>query len=427
MSKFITHIFSIKNHPVCELKDRFKEQYVNGLGEFMCIMFQSDNQAQFVFNIWVHSIVKHLKLYYWQKTSNCGYINKALSVKRDGFRFFTMRRNFFFDCLYLYSILRPMALSKAFDFLHNQVGLMSKRTLRHIYKRYLCNNWDNLRQTKVSSILLNHKEINESFQKKPMKKILVVATMSAGKSTMINAIVGHKICKTAATACTSNLCYIYNKPIEDGITFQILDGGHVKYIYNRNMKQNDSVKEVGLHFNSSLTDGNICIIDTPGTNYCDDSMHGEITRNAIKSNDYDAIIFVVNSINYNSNDEADLRNYTICNSQKPIIFVLNKLDCFDPEDDSIQNVVDNLYDVLKRSKVKPIVVPLSAQYALLLKIVNNGLSKQEQIQLDRLTQLFKYDYYNLPKYCKNQQYFNDSNNEIDKTGITILENIIRNI
>ena len=162
--------------------------------------------------------------------------------------------------------------------------------------------------------------------------------MSAGKSTLINAIVGHKICKTATTACTDRLYYIYNKPIEDGITIKVLDGGHVKYIYNRNVQKNDSVKEVGLHFKSSLLDGNICLIDTPGTNYSDDPKHGEITRNAIKSNDYDAIIFVVNSTNFDTDDEADLRKFTISNSKKPIIFVLNKLDCFNPEDDSIQKM-----------------------------------------------------------------------------------------
>ena len=422
MNNFITHTFSIKNHPICDLKDRFKEQYLNGLGEFMCIMFQSDKQAQFLFNIWVHSIVRHQHLSYWQKTSNCGYIKKALSVKHDGFRFFTMWHNFFFDCLYLFSILQPNALSKAFDFLQNQVGYISKRTLTHIY-----NNWNNLGQTKVSPSLLNHKEINENFQKKPLKKILVVATMSAGKSTLINSIVGHRICKTATTACTNQLCYIYNKPIEDGITIKESDG-RLMYDYDMNFKKSDSVKEIGLHFKSSLVDSSICLIDTPGTNYSDAPKHGEITRNAIKSNDYDAIIFVVNSTNFNTDDEADLRNFTICNSKKPIIFVLNKLDCFNPEDDSIQNIVDNLYEVLKESKVKQsMVVPMSAQYALLLKIVSNCLSKQEQIQLDRLTSLFQYDYYNLPKYCKNQQYSNGSNNEIDKTGITILENIIKNI
>ena len=136
---------------------------------------------------------------------------------------------------------------------------------------------------------------------------------------------------------------------------------------------------------------------------------------------------MVNSTNFDTDDEADLRKFTISNSKKPIIFVLNKLDCFNPEDDSIQNIVGKLYEVLKKSNVKPMVVPMSAQYALHLKFDCDGLSKQEQIQLDRLKSLFQYDYYNLPKYCVDQQYSNGSNNEIDKTGITILENIIKNI
>ena len=45
--------------------------------------------------------------------------------------------------------------------------------------------------------------------------LLVTATMSAGKSTLINALIGKKIVRTSQEVCTGNLCYIYNQSVEN--------------------------------------------------------------------------------------------------------------------------------------------------------------------------------------------------------------------
>ena len=179
-----------------------------------------------------------------------------------------------------------------------------------------------------------------------------------------------------------------------------------------------------LHFNSSLSECRICFIDTPGTNYSGNISHGEITRKAILSNNYDAVIFVVNSLQFNTEDEATLRDFVLKHTQKPIIFVLNQLDRFNPEDDSIRDTLDSLAKLVRTKKKTYQVTPLSAYYALLLKLSTNNckLSRQEKIQMDSLKYQFQYDYYNLAKYCQDSNW---NNSEITKTGITILESLIK--
>ena len=48
----------------------------------------------------------------------------------------------------------------------------------------------------------------------------MVANVSAGKSTLINALVGYRLNRIKTTACTDKLVYIHNKCSNDGINNQ---------------------------------------------------------------------------------------------------------------------------------------------------------------------------------------------------------------
>ena len=423
MDNFLTHTFSIKNHPICTLKENFKVQYVMGLSEFMCYISKRDNRACLVLKVWASSICNSIPPSYWQCTPGFARIKKAVSLKRDGIRFFTMRRPFFFDCFYLVSKISITLLKVAYALLYENIkDYIARRVLNDVY-----NNWGKPSLSKIPFQLVAHQEKDKEFLRKPLKRILVVATMSAGKSTLINSLVGYRINEVKNTACTSKLCYLYNKPSYDGIIVKRDDGSFL-YSYAIDSQQKGEFNEASLHFNSSLSDCRICFIDSPGTNYSENKSHGDITRKAIASNNYEAIIFVVNSLQFNTEDEATLRDYVIRNSQKPILFVLNQLDRFNPEDDSIRETLDNLTKLTRTKNKTYQVVPLSAYYALLLKLSSSNckLSRQEEIQLDSLKYQFQYDYYNLAKYCQCANTIRN-NSEIAKTGITLLENLIKTL
>lgn len=424
MDNFLTHTFSIKNHPICELKEKFKVQYVMGLGEFMCYMSKKDVRAKLVFEVWARSIIPTLSVSCWQCTKDYSQIKKATSLKRDGFRFFTMRRIFIFDCFYLASTLNTELVTYTYSFLRENVrDIMSRQILKDVY-----DNWRKSTQKKIPTELLKHQQNNEAFNRKPLKKILVVATMSAGKSTLINALMGYRVNAVKTTACTNKLCYLYNKPYSDGIIVKRENGSYL-YSYDIESPQKGEFIEAGLHFNSSLSECRICFIDTPGTNYSGDKSHGEITLKAISSNEYDAILFVSNALYFDTEDERMLLDYTISHTKKQIIFVLNQLDGFNPQHDSIKETLGEFESILKSKNLNPLIVPLSGYYSFLHRIGQRN--KLDEVEIDdfrKLSKRFQKDFYYLPAYYSNStKDVNSQNRELLKSGIIILEKIIRSV
>ena len=103
---------------------------------------------------------------------------------------------------------------------------------------------------------------------------------------------------------------------------------------------------------------------------------------------------------------------------------MNQLDFFNPEDDSIQDTMDKLEKSIGN---KYEIIPMSAYYALLLKLNDTKLSKAEIIKKNSLKQLFQLDYYNMARYCKIPSNHRDKMNELSKTGILNLEEAISKI
>lgn len=425
MEQFLTHTFSISDHPIKKFDEPFNLQYVMGLGEFMCYISNSNNRAKLLFEVWAYSILGYVPKTSWNYTFDWIYIKAALCRESDDIYFSIMRQSFVFDCFYLASTLDPRLAICTYTFLLDKVcGFFTRDILTENYK-YFQSELFFASSSSIPCSLQQHRYLDIKFHAKPLKKILVVATMSAGKSTLINALVGYRINRIKTTACTSHLCYIYNKPYEDGL---IVDIGKKKFVYSNDVEfiNSDYFISAGLHFNSSLSSERICIIDTPGVNYSKDISHGEITRQAICRDDYDAIIFIVNGQYFATNDESDLLDYTIQHTHRPIIFVLNQLDRFSSDDDSIKEMVENLVSILKKKKVPPTIVPLSAYGALLMKLGKYKLGKKELLDLNHIENLLEYDFYNFASYFEGSEVL-DKQTILSKTGITILEETIKNI
>ena len=387
-----------------------------GLGEFMCYMSKYDVRAQLVFEVWARCITAHLSSLWWRCSNDYSYIHGAISLKRDGLRFFSMRRTFLFDCFYLVSLLDPKLVTYAHSFLHEHIkGIISRQTLKDIYS-----NWDKSTLKKVPEQLLKHRQNNYVFQNKPLKKILVVATMNAGKSTLINALTGYHISKVETTACTDKLSYFYNKPTPDGLIVKAMNGGFL-YSYKIDPSKISEFQEAALHFKSLLSDKRVCLIDTPGVNYSRAAKHQEITHLAIKENNYDAVLFVSNSNYFESNDELDLLKYTLRYSKKPIIFLLNKVDTFRVKNDSIEKMVREFENILSQIKCNGKVIPLSAEAAYYSKQSPNILDSDELSEYEFYKQKFENSFYDLPSYCEGKH----RNSFIDCTGITLVEQTIK--
>ena len=158
----------------------------------------------------------------------------------------------------------------------------------------------------------------------------------------------------------------------------------------------------------------ICFIDTPGINNAEDSRHKQITEDVIKKGDYDAVMYVSNCQYFGTNDEHNLLKFLKANVKKPILFVLNQLDVFDPEEDSINKMLNEYKSDLKKFGFRdPEIIPVSAYASFLFRLDSSYLTKTEAIKQKNMIELFKDDYYNLPKYIGQGR----SSEILDKTGI----------
>ena len=421
MDKILDRICSIQNHPIAQLDDKFRIIYVEGLVACMYSVSSDDNTCKMLTLAWVHSICPLITNIdnMWRPDDKS--VKEAISIQRKGFRFFNMKQNFFFDVLYLAesSLLNKFNMDGICAYLQKDIcGFFSRKTLEKISSCYR----NNPRQIPgIDSVLLKHKEDNDGLLSSKEKRVLVVANVSAGKSTLINALVGRRVNKTLTTICTQKLVYLHNKPTQDG--FMIQDS-HFKYTYfpKPSSVNSDSFVHASFNFNSLLSKFNLYYIDTPGINNAYDSNHRKLTESAIINNDYDCLIYVSNCQYNATNDEDYILSFLKKECKKPIIFVLNQMDRMKQKDDSVKKMMNDFNaDLVKKGFKKPTVIPVSAQAALLFKLPNTRMDEDDLFDRGLFEKKFNKEYYDLPSYSTNQK----SSDVLERTGLPYLERIIQ--
>lgn len=414
--RLLGHICRINDHPIKEMSDTVKRKYLTGLACVLYDITKGSETMKTLFSQWAYSIAGEDMSYLFTSQPDAS-VKEALSLNRKGIHFFRCKHEFFFDCFYLIESYDSILRDNLKAYL-NLVGknIFTKTALNNTIKYFE----DNKGMPKVAECLIDHRLNNQRFNEKKSKKILVVANVSAGKSTLINALLGHKFNRVKTTACTSRLCEIYNKPTEDGFVYY----KDSQLFYDSDIESycSDDATNVGMHYRSTLGKHNVCMVDTPGVNNSTDSTHWTITTEAIKANDYDLLLFISNGQYNGTTDEKMILEYIHKNCKTPVLFALNQLDRFKSSSDSISDMIVNYSDELKSIGFKqPQIYPLSAEYAFLLRY-SNFLDEDEAYDLELLRKRFSKAYYDLPTYIGSK-----STRELGRTGIINLEQGIINI
>ncbi len=144
--------------------------------------------------------------------------------------------------------------------------------------------------------------INEPFM------FVVVGEVKAWKSSFVNALLGHEVCKVAPDPCTDTVQQILYAEKMDIVGVN----PHLKKIYI----PAEILKE-------------IAIVDTPGTNTISDH-HQEITENFIPASDL--IVFVFEAKNPYRQSAWDFLDFIKDEWRKKVIFVLQQKDLMEPDD-----------------------------------------------------------------------------------------------
>ena len=227
---------------------------------------------------------------------------------------------------------------------------------------------------------------NVAFSLKKPYKIMVTATMSAGKSTFINALVGEKVASTNNLACTGRLHYIYSKPVDDFLIGKwdrqiVLDAQNS--ILNENEGTQERISYESIYFKGRLSGKQCMILDTPGVNSAEYHNHGECTNSAILSGAYDALVFLINYEHIGTDDEIAHLSFIKqnVNDSVPILFCVNKIDSMNMDDTSLEVKMHSLKEYLQEQGfVDPTIFFVSSRAAFLNRLSstpNRALSKNE--------------------------------------------------
>lgn len=452
MKDFITSIFSPESHPIAKRNAKHRDEYLRGLGELLSLFAPDSERAKYAYNRLCNTLTGCSPTESWQnrikikftkksvdatsflndiqngdslkeagvKVSGIKYATRALNLKREGFRFFRMADCFWWD-FYRICSLAKIPIEKGINICVLD-SIINKRSQKyHTSAKALFKGIGNGEYLPTSLMEVLSKE--KRFKGAGFIRVLIVGTMSSGKSTLINALAGRKIAKVKTTVCTTAVSHFYNRPEGDEILFS--DGCSSVYLDEGTTDRIDN-SLVALKFMGGLKDNPIVLMDTPGINYAYDSRHREITQKAIASKDYDAIICVVNSAYLESEESQSLVEIVSKVKNKKIIFVLNQFDRFDPEDDSIEESINQFKSILERMKPTAYVAPLSARAALLFKLFRKeeNLSNSEKNELLEYTRKMANSYYDLGEYATHKP---SMENDFEaRTGLTYLETIIVN-
>ncbi len=271
---------------------------------------------------------------------------------------------------------------------------------------------------------------------KPLK-IMVTATMSAGKSTFINSLIGKYVCLSQNMACTSKIHSIINKSFEDGYSseydYDLVMTAGKEELLNDNEENETNMIYVATNYRGSLSNFRIIVNDSPGVNFSGNNEHKELSENLIKRKKYDLLMYVMNATQLGTNDDDEHLNYVKQSiGRKPIIFIMNKMDAFDLDEENVSDIINKQITYLKAKGFKnPVVCPMSARAGYLAKISSQKeLLRSERRELNNY--IDKFEIMKLEEYYKKnfpKIFIKDSLNEEEQLlktcGLLYVEQIIK--
>lgn len=402
------------------LPEKLKIRYLKGLGEALCLIesnSQMRQKAKFCYDVLCESFLGKTLESGWEVTNDLRHIKKAQTLCRSGLRFFRISNCFWWD-VYRIAYQSGLPIESYEAELKKTTGVFTSK-YRESAKKHFFADGDG---AELQERLVAQSKAEFNFRQSPLKRILVVGTMSAGKSTLINALVGQKVAKVKTTVCTTAISYLYNNPFINSVVYS--DGA--TFIHRNEVKSSfEGIPNKSIRFKGGIKQQPILIIDTPGVDYAYDETHRKITNETIKRGDYDLLVCVNNGPYIERNGEDELIDFVLKQKNKNILFIFNQLDRFDPDDDSIEESLNQFKALLKSKKCEAPIVPFSGKTAYLLKKEQYGnLSKFESIELLALKEKMSSLFFDLGMYSTGIR--SPEDDYFARCGLTNLETIIVN-
>ena len=218
-------------------------------------------------------------------------------------------------------------------------------------------------------------------------EVNVVATMSAGKSTLINALLRQKLMPAKQEACTATITEIKDNDAEHfmakvydtngnliqthpELSFEIMDS----------LNSNPEVSKIHVEGNIPFVtseDVYLVLVDTPGPNNSRDPEHKAATYRMLSESSKTVVLYILNATQLAVNDDYNLLSHVADSmkvggkqSRDRFIFVVNKLDDFKKGEDSIEAAITKVRDYLRDNGIENAnIYPASALTALNIRTI----------------------------------------------------------
>jgi predicted GTPase len=268
-------------------------------------------------------------------------------------------------------------------------------------------------------------------------EISVIATMSSGKSTLINAMLGQELLPARNEATTAKIAQIYDISDAKGWTVKGLKKGEddtysvveaekpATLVEIEKLNSSNNIDKIEIRGNIpgiNPREMQLVLSDTPGPNNSRTIDHAKHIDNLIKDDYKPMIMYIFNATQLEITDDKSLLEKIAKamegNSKQGadrFLFVLNKADELDPDKgEFVEKKVDDSHKYLERQfKIKGArIFPVSAQLARVIRMNKAGcklteneedfLNAKRERFINRKERHFS-DYVSLSPSCKTKQ------------------------
>lgn len=261
----------------------------------------------------------------------------------------------------------------------------------NVFKEIQAGPFDELRDADILSAFEHAK--SSDFE------VCVVATMSAGKSTLINAMLGNKLMPSKLEACTAIITRI--KDSLDGMDHweaEVYDknGQHIESHSNLTLEtmdrlnSNEQVSEIRVNGDIpfvSSEDVSLVLVDTPGPNNSRDPNHKKVQSDFLSKSSKSLVLYIMTGEFGSDDDNLLLQRVSESmsvggkQSKDRFIFVVNKVDDRRKEDGDTEQTLNKIRAYLKNHGIeRPNLFPAAALPALNIRLMKNGVALDEDTQ-----------------------------------------------
>lgn len=263
------------------------------------------------------------------------------------------------------------------DFIHHRTPDVEE-VEKEVIKIY-----NDIKQGPVAALKDNN--ITEAFQEALRSEfaINVVATMSSGKSSLINALLGSYLMPVSEMATTATIVRIIatNQESYSGIAFnsageELYREKDLSIEIMKKWNDDSAISSIDIYGPIPCVDNvgmRLVLIDTPGPNNSRDENHKKLTYEMLAESEKSLVLFVMNATQLNIDNEAEFLDY-VCKCMKEggkqsrdrFIFAVNKLDMFQPKNgDKIVVALNSVKEGLdERDIIDPNIFPVTSLTAL---------------------------------------------------------------